>query len=224
MNESIWVLLTLQRLSFVKWQQLQWWRRHCLNSVSSDVSLKQSPAKLICPTFTYWVQWLWKAAFPKLFLQRGNDLLEASFYKVATWCFLLWPSPKKHQSSLALSTHWTYKHAFSLTELTATMNLNSEMHKRRVCFNSCFYNESLGVTTLKTAGSYRLSFHCLLFFLMPSCQGTPTKVFQNKGTKHKKAKRILIIGCKGILHGDSLRADIGFFSPIYNSLVKVNYA
>lgn len=41
------------------------------------------------------------------------------------------------------SAHWTYKHFSPLTELTATMNLNSEMHKRSICFNSCFYIEVL---------------------------------------------------------------------------------
>lgn len=33
--------------------------------------------------------------------------------------------------------------SFSLRELVATMNLNAETQKRRVCFNSCFDSEKL---------------------------------------------------------------------------------
>lgn len=81
----------------------------------------------------------------------------------------------KARSSPALSTHWTRKHAFSLTELSATLNLNSEVHKRRVCFNSCFHNRALK-SQLSRQLVLLASLFTVLFIPMPSCQATLTAI------------------------------------------------
>lgn len=140
--------------------------------------------------------------------------LPESFYKVATRWFPFLPSPKKHQSSLALSAHWTHKHSFSLTELTATMNLNSEMHKRSICFNSCFYIAALELLLSRQLVLIASLFYCPVFFLKPSCQGTPTEVFQNKGITQKNGERMPLIAGKGILCRASYMLIQGFSSQL----------
>ena len=110
---------------------------------SSEESLKENSLNLICSTFTYRAPWIWKFPSRNFSFKEGVISWNSSSYKVATWCCPFLLSPKTHQSSLAPSTHRAHKHSFSLTELTATVNLNSEMHKRRVCFNSCLDTEAL---------------------------------------------------------------------------------
>lgn len=132
----------------------------------------------------------------------------SSFYKVATWCFPFLPSSKKHQSSLALPIQRTHKHSFSLTELTATLNLNSEIYKRRVCFNSCFYIETLELF-LSRQLVLKASFHCPIFS-MPSCQGTPIEVFQNKGTKQRRIRGWYLLHARAPYIGSPYMLMCGF--------------
>lgn len=79
-----------------------------------------------------------KSCLPETSFKEGMISWNSSVYKVTTWGFPFLSSPKKHQSSLGLSAHWTHKHSFSLTELTATMNLNSKTHKRSVVLTAAF--------------------------------------------------------------------------------------
>lgn len=114
---------------------------------SPDVSLKWSPAKLICSVSPTGFSESQKAVFLKLSPQGDNDLLE----------FQSLPGAFNFTSSLKASTRAgpsnpLHTQPFSFSELLATANL-----KRSICFNSCFDDEKPGASPPSTAGSDWLS-------------------------------------------------------------------
>lgn len=149
--------------------------------------LWKSSINLICSTSTY-RDWMWKLPswnFSKTAWSPGIQASACGYLVLSVFA-----SPKNTNQTLPL-THRTHKHSFSLTELTAIMNLNYEMHKRRVCFNSCFYMEALELLFWRRLILKASSFHCPIFSML-SCQGTTTEVFSTKGAKQKKDKRMVL--------------------------------
>lgn len=137
---------------------------------SPDVSLKWSPAKLICSVSPTGFSESQKAVFLKLSPQGDNDLLE----------FQSLPGAFNFASLLKASTRAgpsnpLHTQPFSFSELLATVNL-----KRSVCFNSCFDDERL---ELFLPAQLVLTGCLYLTLLFSNAQLWPTDFFAKQ--KHK---------------------------------------
>lgn len=89
------------------------------------------------------------------------------------------------------------------------MNLNSETQERRVCFNSCFYNEKL---ELAIPGQLVLIVRLYTILLFPDAQLWPTDVFAKQ--KHKPKEGQGNANCQGHATLGPLGADTGVFPSL----------
>lgn len=203
--ECTWIHTSFLNTGKATFYEVKWWQLqcdgdiYCLNSHASEKSVKQSL----------------KANLLHLYLQSS----------VTTKSYFPETHPSKMERSLGIQastrwlpgvsifafckasikpcpfSHWTHKHSFSLTELTAMMNLNSEMHKRRLCFNSCFYTAALELLLPRQLVLISLCFLISPVVSMPSCQGTPLKCSKTKAQKRNGAREWDLLDAKASYTG-----------------------